>query len=153
MPILSLEGKERATQGIEKAVSFTSLKESIIKPCCINFWILFPGHRICTSTVSVLLKSSFHHWCLLSIHHTMTHCTEHSKDYFSKMIIVTKSYNSDTEFQVLLAVAKCACCSWMHSNQCPVDLGYWFLTVTRIVLKVVSFPEGLSFPGNFLALV
>lgn len=59
VPILSLGRKEHAVQTIEKAVFFRSLKKSIIKPCWINFWILFLCHWICTSTVSVLLKSSF----------------------------------------------------------------------------------------------
>lgn len=116
VPILNLGGKEHATQATEKAVSFRPLKTSIIKPCCINFWILYLCHCICTSTVSVLLKSSLPHWCLLSISHTTTYSTQHSKDYFSKMVIVIKASNSDIEFQVLQAVTKCACCSWMHSS-------------------------------------
>lgn len=109
-------GKGACNQATEKAVPFRPLKKSIIKPYCINFWILFLCHWICTSTFSVLLKSSFHHWCLLSISHTMTHCTQHSKDYFSIMTLVTKACNSETEFQALLAVTKRAFCSWMHSN-------------------------------------
>lgn len=46
-------GKRACNQATEKAVPFRPLKKSIIKPYCINFWILFLCHWICTSTFSL----------------------------------------------------------------------------------------------------